>query len=243
MSQGLPDVDMTTVDFVLNGEPRRIELEARRTLADVLREDFGLTGTHLGCEHGVCGACTVLLDGRSVRACITLAVQAQDREVTTIEGLSSEDDLSPLQQAMSQRGGLQCGFCTPGIVVAATELLRDSSTLDEEAVRSALSGNLCRCTGYEGIVDAILSQEPGVLEAPHVTTPAPTAEDRGTGLEIPPTGPVRPTWRPQEPAPHPAVPDEGGDEYRWRPFRRGALALGLVLGVAAIVAWRRRHLG
>ena len=145
------------VELIVNGERRAVDTEARRTLAEVLREDLGLTGTHLGCEHGVCGACTVLYDGRSVRACLMLAVQAHGHDVTTVESLAqSADRLHPLQQAFSDNHGLQCGFCTPGILMTLIELLRDTPDPSEHEVRVALSGNLCRCTGYQGIVASAL---------------------------------------------------------------------------------------
>jgi len=128
------------------------------TLADFLRHELRLTGTHVGCEHGVCGACTVLVDGRSVRSCLMLAVQANGREVTTIEGVApSPTELHPLQQALREHHGLQCGFCTPGMVTTLLEFLKDCPNPTEEEVRIAISGNLCRCTGYQGIVDAVLA--------------------------------------------------------------------------------------
>ncbi|ABW12617.1 (2Fe-2S)-binding domain protein [Parafrankia sp. EAN1pec] len=130
-------------------------MEPRLTLADFLREHCHLTGTHLGCEHGVCGACTVLLDGAAVRACLVLAVQADGSEVTTIEGLGSPDDLSPVQVAFQENHGLQCGFCTPGFVVSVTALLRDNPDPTDEEIRAGLSGNICRCTGYQGIFKAV----------------------------------------------------------------------------------------
>jgi carbon-monoxide dehydrogenase small subunit len=140
----------------VNGEERRAFVEPRRTLADFLREDCGLTGTHLGCEHGVCGACTVLLDGEAVRSCLVFAVQADGCEVTTIEGLSPADGtLSPIQQAFRDAHGLQCGFCTPGFVVSVTAFLRENPSPTDAEIREALSGNLCRCTGYQGIVEAV----------------------------------------------------------------------------------------
>ena len=144
------------VDVTVNGESHRARIEARLTLADFLREHCGLTGTHLGCEHGVCGACTVLLDGDAVRACLVFAVQADRREVTTVEGLATADGgLSPVQAALCDHHGLQCGFCTPGFVVSVTALLRDHPNPTEEQVRAGLSGNLCRCTGYQGIIAAV----------------------------------------------------------------------------------------
>ncbi len=140
----------------VNGKLHARVVDARLTLADFLRHDLGLTGTHLGCEHGVCGACTVLVDGRSVRACLMFAVQANDCAVTTVEGLTPDGGLSVLQQAFIDNHGLQCGFCTPGILVTLTELLRANAYPSEQEVREALTGNLCRCTGYAGIVAAAL---------------------------------------------------------------------------------------
>jgi aerobic carbon-monoxide dehydrogenase small subunit len=140
----------------VNGKSYARVVDARLTLADFLRHDLGLTGTHLGCEHGVCGACTVLVDSRSVRACLMFAVQANGCEVTTVEGLTPDGGLSVLQQAFIDNHGLQCGFCTPGILVTLTELLRANADPSEQEVREALTGNLCRCTGYAGIVAAAL---------------------------------------------------------------------------------------
>jgi carbon-monoxide dehydrogenase small subunit len=153
----------------VNGERRRAFVEPRKTLADFLREDCGLTGTHLGCEHGVCGACTVLLDGRAVRSCLLLAVQAEGAEVTTIEGLSPADGtLSPVQAAFRDEHGLQCGFCTPGFIVSVTAFLRDNPSPTRDEILEALSGNLCRCTGYQGIVRAVerVAGEPEPPTAP-----------------------------------------------------------------------------
>jgi carbon-monoxide dehydrogenase small subunit len=143
------------VRLTVNGEPVEHEIEARRSLADLLREDLGLTGTHVGCEHGVCGACTVLVDGRSARSCLLLAVQADGARVTTIEGLTPADGLSPLQEAFRACHAMQCGFCTPGMIVASTELLATTPAPDEAAIREALAGNLCMCTGYVNIVRAV----------------------------------------------------------------------------------------
>jgi carbon-monoxide dehydrogenase small subunit len=140
----------------VNGKAHVRLVEPRLTLADFLRHELGLTGTHLGCEHGVCGACTVLIDGRSARSCLMFAVQASGREVTTVEGLTPDDGLSPLQQAFVDNHGLQCGFCTPGMLVTLTEFLRETPDPTEQEVREALTGNLCRCTGYAGIVAAAL---------------------------------------------------------------------------------------
>lgn len=139
-----------------NGEGRTAKAEARTTLADFLRDHLGLTGTHLGCEHGVCGTCTVLLDGRSVRSCLMLAVQAQGHDLTTIEGLAAQDGtLHPVQQAFSEKHGLQCGFCTPGFILATCEYLAENAVSDPETAREHLSGNICRCTGYVKILEAV----------------------------------------------------------------------------------------
>jgi carbon-monoxide dehydrogenase small subunit len=146
------------VDITLrvNGETCTGSPEARKTLADFLREDLSLTGTHLGCEHGVCGACTVIVDGRAVRSCLMLAVQAAGSEVTTIEGLAADGELGPLQQAMWDSHSFQCGFCTPGMVMQAAAFLRDHPDAGEQQVREALSGNICRCTGYQSIIEGVL---------------------------------------------------------------------------------------
>jgi aerobic-type carbon monoxide dehydrogenase small subunit (CoxS/CutS family) len=142
--------------LTVNGKSYARIVEPRLTLADFLRHELGLTGTHLGCEHGVCGACTVLVDGCSTRACLMFAVQANGREVTTVEGLAPDGELSVLQQAFIDNHGLQCGFCTPGMLITLTELLREMPEPSEQDVREALTGNLCRCTGYAGIVAAAL---------------------------------------------------------------------------------------
>ncbi|MFF0490094.1 (2Fe-2S)-binding protein [Nocardia sp. NPDC004068] len=144
------------IEVRVNGRVRRDRVPARLTLADYLRENCGLTGTHLGCEHGVCGACSVLLDGEAVRACLIFAVQADGAELTTVEGLAAPDGrLSPVQQAFRDEHGLQCGFCTPGFVVSVTAFLREHPDPSEDEIREGLSGNLCRCTGYQGIVRAV----------------------------------------------------------------------------------------
>ena len=140
----------------VNGRELVGEAEPRMTLADFLRDELGLTGTHLGCEHGVCGACTILLDGRSVRSCLLFAVQAEGHELTTVEGLEREDgSLHPVQEAFSEAHGLQCGFCTPGFLLSVVELLGRHPDPDEALIRTWLSGNLCRCTGYQNIVEAV----------------------------------------------------------------------------------------
>jgi len=146
------------ISLTVNGARREAEVPVRLTLADFLRHTLELTGTHLGCEHGVCGACTVLLDGRAVRSCLLLAVQANGREITTIEGLAPQaGGLHPLQEAFRDHHGLQCGFCTPGMLTTLVEFLRENPDPTAEEVRVAIAGNLCRCTGYQGIVDAALA--------------------------------------------------------------------------------------
>jgi aerobic carbon-monoxide dehydrogenase small subunit len=153
----MPDISLT-----VNGATRTGSPEARKTLADFLRDDLSLTGTHLGCEHGVCGACTVILDGRAVRSCLMLAVQAAGSDVTTIEGLAMKGageaggEMGTLQQAMWDSHSFQCGFCTPGMVMQAAAFLSDHPDADEQQVREALSGNICRCTGYQSIIDGVL---------------------------------------------------------------------------------------
>ena len=140
----------------VNGIQYERDVEPRLLLSDFLRQDLGLTGTHVGCEHGVCGACTILLDGEPVRSCLMLAVQADGAQVTTVEGLApSADQLHPLQSAFREAHGLQCGFCTPGILMTMVAFLRDHPTPDEAEIRDALGGHLCRCTGYQNIVDAV----------------------------------------------------------------------------------------
>jgi aerobic-type carbon monoxide dehydrogenase small subunit (CoxS/CutS family) len=143
------------VEFNLNGEAVAVEVEPRTSLADCLRDNLGKTGTHLGCEHGVCGACTVLVNGTAVRSCLMLAVQAGGENVVTIEGLSG-DELSPLQASFRKHHALQCGFCTPGFITTAHALLSHEPEADEDRIRDALSGNLCRCTGYIPIIQAVL---------------------------------------------------------------------------------------
>src|ERR1700752_3182940 len=170
---------MIEVTVQVNGAARTGDVEPRKTLADFLRDDLDLTGTHVGCEHGVCGACTVIVDGRAVRSCLMLAVQAAGSEVTTIEGLASDGGLGPLQQAMGDSHSFQCGFCTPGFVMQATAFLSDHPDADEQQIREALSGNICRCTGYQSIIDGVLlaverSAAPGPA-APRSAAPGPAA--------------------------------------------------------------------
>ena len=144
--------------ITVNGKTHRRTVDSRLHLADFLRQELNLTGTHIGCEHGVCGACTVLLDGAPVRSCLMLAVQANGHELRTVEGLASPaGELHPIQQAMHEHHGLQCGYCTPGILMTMTAYLEENPAPSEEEVREALSGNLCRCTGYQNIVDAMMA--------------------------------------------------------------------------------------
>jgi aerobic carbon-monoxide dehydrogenase small subunit len=149
--------DKIEISFTVNGEARTVTVEPRRTLGDALREDCGLTGTHLGCEHGVCGACTVLLDGAPVRSCLMFAVQAEGAQLRTVEGLADGDKLHPLQQAFWDHHGLQCGFCTPGFLMLAVGVLERDPNIGEAELREALSSNLCRCTGYQNILKSVLA--------------------------------------------------------------------------------------
>lgn len=145
-----------SVTLTVNGVERSAQVPPRTLLADFLRDHLGLTGTNLGCEHGYCGACTVLVDGQTSRSCLMLAVSAEGSDVTTVEGLSQDGELNPLQRAFHEAHGLQCGFCTPGFLMTATELLdRTDGLLEEAEIREAITGNICRCTGYVHIVDAI----------------------------------------------------------------------------------------
>jgi aerobic carbon-monoxide dehydrogenase small subunit len=144
----------TSVALRVNGRSSTVNVEARKLLSDVLREDLHLTGTHVGCEHGACGACTVMVDGAAVRSCLLFAVQCTDCEITTVEGLTPEGGLNTFQQAMQDQHGLQCGFCTPGFVVTMTAYLADHPNPTDDDLRVALSGNYCRCTGYQGIINA-----------------------------------------------------------------------------------------
>jgi carbon-monoxide dehydrogenase small subunit len=154
------------VSLTVNGKRYEATAPVRETLADFIRQRLGLTGTHLGCEHGVCGACTILLDGRSARSCLMLAVQAEGHEILTVEGIApSADKLHPLQEAFRDNHGLQCGFCTPGILTTLIELLRDNPDPTEQDIRIGISGNLCRCTGYQNIVIAALDAAKRLREA------------------------------------------------------------------------------
>ncbi|MEC3768400.1 MULTISPECIES: (2Fe-2S)-binding protein [Cupriavidus] len=146
-----------TIEVTVNGEEHQVQVPARRLLADLLRDDLNLTGTKRGCETGICGACSVLVDGEVVKSCLMLAVQARGRHVMTVEGLAADGQLHPLQQSFMEHGGLQCGYCTPGFLMAACALLANNPNPTEEEVRHGLNGNLCRCTGYVGIVESVLS--------------------------------------------------------------------------------------
>ena len=159
--------EQRTIAVTVNGKKHSNEVPVRLTLADYLRTVLKLTGTHLGCEHGVCGACSILLDGQSARSCLMLAVQADGHEIMTVEGIApSADKLHPLQEAFRDNHGLQCGFCTPGMLTTLIEFLRDNPDPTEQEVRIAISGNLCRCTGYQGIVNAALDAAKRMKSAP-----------------------------------------------------------------------------
>ncbi|MEY2532945.1 MAG: aerobic carbon-monoxide dehydrogenase small subunit, partial [bacterium] len=182
---------MTEISLTVNGTAVDVDVEPRITLADALRHNLNLTGTHVGCEHGVCGACTVLVDGVATRSCLMFAVQAQGSEVTTVEALGRADDLHPLQEAFKKHHGLQCGFCTPGFLMSAYELLRDGVEPDEQRIAEELSGVICRCTGYRGIVAA-------VREVAERDEPLPEPSNVGLPIVVvspggaPPTVPARP---------------------------------------------------
>ena len=164
------------IELTVNGVQRDGMAEPRRTLADFLRDDLGLTGTHLGCEHGVCGACTVLVNGEAVRSCLMFAVQANGQEVTTIEGLASGSKLHPVQEAFWECHGMQCGFCTPGFVMSVYAFLQENPDPREEEIRPALSGNLCRCTGYQNIVNAVRLAAEKMRETSAAPVPASAME-------------------------------------------------------------------
>jgi carbon-monoxide dehydrogenase small subunit len=147
--------DQHAISVTVNGVRYEATVESRLLLADFLRDQLGLVGTHLGCEHGVCGSCTVILDGRTVRSCLVFAVQADGADIMTVEGLSRDGQLHPLQEAFRDKQGVQCGFCTPGMLLRAYEFLQENPHPSEDAIREAIAGNLCRCTGYQFIVEAI----------------------------------------------------------------------------------------
>ncbi len=146
--------DLHDITITVNGTQYERTVESRLLLSDFLRHDLGLTGTHVGCEHGVCGACTILLDGQPVRSCLMFAVQASGHEISTVEGLGTMENLHPIQEAFQEKHGLQCGYCTPGILMTLVPFLADNPDPTEEEIREGIAGNLCRCTGYQNIVDA-----------------------------------------------------------------------------------------
>ena len=151
----MSDIEKVSLWVIVNGKVHEDLIDPRLLLSDYLRNHLGLTGTHVGCEHGVCGACTILVDGASTRSCLMLAIQANGLEINTVESLGSPEQLNPLQKAFNEHHGLQCGFCTPGMLMTATEMLQKYPLKTDEEIRVLLSGNLCRCTGYQGIVDAV----------------------------------------------------------------------------------------
>jgi aerobic-type carbon monoxide dehydrogenase small subunit (CoxS/CutS family) len=153
------------ITLIVNGHPWTVSVEPRKLLVDVLREDLGLVGTHIGCEHGVCGTCTVLLNGRSIRSCITFAVQANGAEIRTVEGLARGAQLHPLQEAFWEHQGLQCGYCTPGMLMRSCEILADNPDPTPHEVREEIASNLCRCTGYQFIVEAVCAAAPRMRAA------------------------------------------------------------------------------
>lgn len=152
------------VAMTVNGTRHEVAVEARRTLADVLRHDLGYTGTHVGCEHGICGACTVLVDGEPTRSCLVFGVQADDADVETVEGLGAKDALNPLQEAFTANHALQCGFCTPGFLMLATALLRENPSPTDDEIREAMASNICRCTGYQSILAAVRAAAEGASQ-------------------------------------------------------------------------------
>jgi carbon-monoxide dehydrogenase small subunit len=185
----MTDVDQRVeVSLTVNGRAYRRSVEPRLLLSDFLRHELGLTGTHVGCEHGVCGACTVLVDGETARACLMFAVQADGSAITTVEGLApSADRLHPIQEAFWEAHGLQCGFCTPGILISTVALLRANPSPTDEEIRAGLSGNLCRCTGYQNIVKAVRTAAARLAETALKggASPAPTQPSVGAGLAPP----------------------------------------------------------
>lgn len=163
----IEDVEPEEITITVNGEEYETEVEPRRLLSDFIRHDLGLTGTHVGCEHGACGACTVLMDGRTVRSCLTFAVQADGAELETVESLGRGDELHPIQEAFKEEHGLQCGYCTPGMLMTAKELLDEEADPDTDEIRDAVGNNLCRCTGYESIVDSVATAAEKLGPEPH----------------------------------------------------------------------------
>ena len=177
-------MELQRIKLTVNGKTVEKEVETRKSLADFLRQDLDLTGTHVGCEHGVCGSCTVLYNGAPVRSCLMLGVQADQAEIVTVEGLANHGELSPLQQAFKKNHALQCGFCTPGFLITASALLEQKRPLTEMEIRKAISGNLCRCTGYQNIVNAIVEASGGDLPARAAHGTEQTASPRFIGAPV-----------------------------------------------------------
>jgi aerobic carbon-monoxide dehydrogenase small subunit len=172
--------ETVVVRFTINGTSREGRCPSRKLLVDFLRDDLALTGTHVGCEHGICGACTILVNGEAARSCLMLAVQADGAEITTIEGLASDGQLHPLQESFRKNHGLQCGFCTPGMIMAGLGLIESGAGMEEEEVRLGLEGNLCRCTGYQNIVKAIQEAAGEMRQAAPAAAPQPAAVQGGS---------------------------------------------------------------
>ena len=179
-------IDHRRVSMVVNGQPVERDVETRRLLVDFLREDLGLLGVHIGCEHGICGTCTVLMNGETIRSCITFAVQADGQEITTVEALNQGGKLHPLQEAFWEQQGLQCGYCTPAMMLRALEILRETPNPTREAVREGLASQLCRCTGYQFIVDAVMDAAQRMQRG---TTSGETPAERATPPGQPPGQP------------------------------------------------------
>lgn len=226
--------EQRVVSLRVNGRDVTVTVPVRESLADALRERLQLTGTHLGCEQGVCGSCTVLMNGGSVRSCTTLAVQAEAAELWTVEGLSPPVGLNRLQRLLADEHGLQCGFCTPGIVVSGTELLATTEgPLSPEQVRSALSGNICRCTGYDGIVSAIVAASHEPLDLPEGVQLAPADVQTGEVTGLPPfMGPSSAVGTVSS-----AAPDWAAGRARSGSWELVAALVGVVVGAFA----RLRH--
>ena len=202
-------IDHRRVSMVVNGQPVERDVESRRLLVDFLREDLGLLGVHIGCEHGICGTCTVLMNGETIRSCITFAVQADGQEITTVEALSQGGTLHPLQEAFWERQGLQCGYCTPAMILRALEILRETPNPTREAVREGLASQLCRCTGYQFIVDAVMDAAQR-MQRGHAGAPQPAGYPAGS--ERPGETPAEPTTPPGQPPGQPRGETEHGPD-------------------------------